>query len=75
MQAAMGDADTVVNLIGKHYETKHLCFQRQEDGSISRVNSTFKNVSFSLVISAKCLLSLNKRNKESKHASTVLNLL
>lgn len=45
MKAAMGYADTVVNLIGKHYETKHIVFQRQEDGSISRINSSFKNVS------------------------------
>ena len=45
MRDAIGDADTVVNLIGKHYETKHLCFTRKEDGSINRVNSSFKNVS------------------------------
>lgn len=44
MRDAIGDADTVVNLIGKHYETKHLCFTRKEDGSINRVNSSFKNV-------------------------------
>lgn len=45
MREAIMDADTVVNLIGKHYETKHIVFQRQEDGSISRVNCSFKNVS------------------------------
>lgn len=44
MRDAIGDADTVVNLIGKHYETKHLCFTRKEDGAINRVNSSFKNV-------------------------------
>lgn len=47
MRAAIGDADTVVNLIGKYYETKHICFTRKEDGSISRINSSFKNVSLS----------------------------
>jgi len=45
MRDAIGNADTVVNLIGKHYETKHLCFTRKEDGAINRVNSSFKNVS------------------------------
>lgn len=45
MRDAIGDADTVVNLIGKHYETKHLCFTRKEDGAINRINSSFKNVS------------------------------
>lgn len=44
MREAIGEADTVVNLIGKHYETKHLCFTRKEDGAINRVNSSFKNV-------------------------------
>lgn len=44
MRDAIGNADTVVNLIGKHYETKHLCFTRKEDGAINRVNSSFKNV-------------------------------
>ncbi|CAN0487745.1 unnamed protein product, partial [Ectocarpus sp. 8 AP-2014] len=38
MRDAIGNADTVVNLIGKHYETKHLCFTRKEDGAINRVN-------------------------------------
>lgn len=42
---AIGDSDTVVNLIGKHYETKHVCFTRKEDGSLNRINSSFKNVS------------------------------
>ncbi|CAN0188550.1 unnamed protein product [Pylaiella littoralis] len=44
MRDAIGDADTVVNLIGKHYETKHLCITRKEDGAINRINSSFKNV-------------------------------
>lgn len=44
MRDAIGNADTVVNLIGKHYETKHLCFTRKEDGAINRVNSSFQNV-------------------------------
>ena len=35
MRDAIGDVDTVVNLIGKHYETKHLYFTRKEDGSIT----------------------------------------
>lgn len=45
MRDAIGDSDTVVNLIGKHYETKHVCFTRKEDGSLNRINSSFKNVS------------------------------
>jgi NADH dehydrogenase (ubiquinone) 1 alpha subcomplex subunit 9 len=31
-------ADVVVNLIGKHYETKHLVPTRRADGKLSRVN-------------------------------------
>ncbi|CAN0485601.1 unnamed protein product, partial [Laminaria digitata] len=27
-----------------HYETKHVCFTRKEDGALNRVNSSFKNV-------------------------------
>lgn len=48
MRDAIGEADTVVNLIGKHYETKHICFTRKEDGAINRINSSFKNVSTTL---------------------------
>lgn len=45
MRDAIGDADTVVNLIGKYYETKHLCFTRKPDGSINRINCSFEDVS------------------------------
>ncbi|CAM9904362.1 unnamed protein product [Ascophyllum nodosum] len=50
MRAAIGDADTVVNLIGKYYETKHLCFTRKPDGSISRINSSFENANIEIPV-------------------------
>lgn len=38
------DADVVVNLIGKHFETKHIVPTRKENGKISRVNYTYEDV-------------------------------
>lgn len=56
MRDAIGDADTVVNLIGKYYETKHLCFTRKPDGSINRINCSFENVSrLSVTSEASCI--------------------
>lgn len=37
-------SDVVINLIGKHYETKHLAPKVQENGTISRVNYDFETV-------------------------------
>jgi len=42
--AAMSNSDVVINLIGKHYETKHLVPTRRADGSLSRVNYAFDEV-------------------------------
>lgn len=37
-------SDIVINMIGKHYETKHAVPTRREDGSLSRVNYSFEDV-------------------------------
>ena len=37
-------SDVVINLIGKHYETKHVVPTRRADGSLSRVNFNFDEV-------------------------------
>lgn len=37
-------SDVVINLIGKHYETKHLAPKVQDNGTISRVNYDFEAV-------------------------------
>ena len=34
-------SDIVINLIGKHYETKHVVPTRRADGKISRINYTY----------------------------------
>ncbi|KAJ1439107.1 hypothetical protein B484DRAFT_444236 [Ochromonadaceae sp. CCMP2298] len=38
------NSDVVINMIGKHYETKHLVPTRREDGSLSRVNYSLQEV-------------------------------
>jgi NADH dehydrogenase (ubiquinone) 1 alpha subcomplex subunit 9 len=35
------NSDVVINMIGKHYETKHIVPTRREDGELSRVNYDF----------------------------------
>jgi NADH dehydrogenase (ubiquinone) 1 alpha subcomplex subunit 9 len=37
-------SDVVINMIGKHYETKHIVPTRREDGKLSRVNYDFNEV-------------------------------
>jgi NADH dehydrogenase (ubiquinone) 1 alpha subcomplex subunit 9 len=37
-------SDVVINMIGKHYETKHLVPTRRADGKLSRVNYDFEEV-------------------------------
>jgi nucleoside-diphosphate-sugar epimerase len=37
-------SDVVINLIGKHYETKHIVPTRRADGSLSRINYDFEDV-------------------------------
>jgi NADH dehydrogenase (ubiquinone) 1 alpha subcomplex subunit 9 len=44
IRASMADSDIVVNLIGKHYETKGAVPQKRADGSFSRINSSFEDV-------------------------------
>jgi len=41
---AIKNSDIVINMIGKHYETKHLVPTRREDGQLSRINYSFDEV-------------------------------
>jgi len=41
---AVQHSDVVINLIGKHYETKHLVPTRRADGELSRINYDFDEV-------------------------------
>lgn len=40
----MKNSDVVINLIGKHYETKHLVPTRRNNGKLSRINYDFDEV-------------------------------
>lgn len=42
--ATLLHTDVAINMIGKHYETKHLVPTRREDGALSRVNYSFDDV-------------------------------
>lgn len=44
IRESLKHSDIVVNLIGKHYETKHAVPTRRADGSLSRVNFSFEEV-------------------------------
>lgn len=44
IREAIKSSDVVVNMIGKHYETKHLVPTRRDDGKLSRVNYGFHEV-------------------------------
>jgi len=44
IKEAIQSSDVVVNMIGKHYETKHLVPTRRGDGKLSRVNYGFQEV-------------------------------
>ena len=41
---SLKNSDIVINLIGKHYETKHIVPTRRADGKLSRINYTFDDV-------------------------------
>ena len=41
-------SDVVINLIGKHYETKHLIPTRRADGTLSRTNFSFEDVNVTI---------------------------
>lgn len=45
---AVKKSDVVINLIGKHYETKHIVPTRRADGSLSRVNYDFEEVNVTI---------------------------
>jgi len=44
IRESVEQSDVVINLIGKHYETKHLVPTRRADGSLSRVNYGYDEV-------------------------------
>jgi len=44
MVKSLRNSDVVINLIGKHYETKHIVPTRRADGTLSRVNYSFEEV-------------------------------
>jgi NADH dehydrogenase (ubiquinone) 1 alpha subcomplex subunit 9 len=44
VRESLKNSDIVINLIGKHYETKHIVPTRRADGKLSRVNYTFDDV-------------------------------
>jgi len=44
IRASIKDADVVINLIGKYYETKHIVPTRRADGSLSNMNYGFDEV-------------------------------
>ena len=44
IRESMTNSDIVINLIGKHYETKHMVPTRRANGKLSRVNFDFDEV-------------------------------
>lgn len=44
VKKTMTHSDVVINLIGKHYETKHFVPTRRANGNISRVNYDLEEV-------------------------------
>lgn len=44
IKTALRNSDVVINLIGKHYETKHIVPTRRADGRLCRVNYDFDEV-------------------------------
>lgn len=42
IKESIRNSDIVINMIGKHYETKHLVPTRREDGELSRINYSFQ---------------------------------
>src|SRR5580704_4608326 len=48
IRASLDKSDVVINLIGKHFETKHLVPTRRADGNLSRVNFDFEEVNVTI---------------------------
>jgi NADH dehydrogenase (ubiquinone) 1 alpha subcomplex subunit 9 len=46
--ASLRSSDVVINMIGKHYETKHLVPTRRANGKLSRVNYGFEEVNVTI---------------------------
>ena len=44
IRESLKNSDIVINLIGKHYETKHIVPTRRADGKLCRVNYDFDEV-------------------------------
>lgn len=44
IEASICNSDVIINMIGKHYETKHLVPTRRADGNLCRVNYDFNEV-------------------------------
>lgn len=44
IRESLRNSDIVINLIGKHYETKHAVPTRRADGKICRVNYGFEEI-------------------------------
>lgn len=44
VRKSLANSDIVINLIGKHYETKHIVPTRRSNGEISRINYGFEEV-------------------------------
>lgn len=42
------NSDIVINMIGKHYETKHIVPTRRADGNLSRINYTHEEVNVTI---------------------------
>ena len=45
---SLAHSDVVVNMIGKHYETKHIVPTRRADGTISRINYGMEEVNVTI---------------------------
>lgn len=45
---SLRSSDVVINMIGKHYETKHIVPTRRADGTLSRVNYGFEEVNVTI---------------------------
>jgi NADH dehydrogenase (ubiquinone) 1 alpha subcomplex subunit 9 len=57
IREAIKNSDVVINMIGKHYETKHIVPTRRADGKLSRVNYSFDEVNNEI---ARTLAKLSK---------------
>jgi len=42
IEASICNSDVVINMIGKHYETKHIVPTRRKDGNLCRINYSFE---------------------------------